>query len=127
MGGGRGSLFGGDSHEDRAFRASRGSPASPAYHSPVNASAAIEDGVAAENEAADVAVAGVSQFLFCRGGRNPGAGVLVREINSEIIISNHFKLLESIAKYNESQIQSNQCTITTLGTPKKWPVVVVKR
>ena len=58
MGGGRGSLFGGDSHEDRAFRASRGSPATPAYHSPVNASAAIEDGVAAENGDDDAAAAG---------------------------------------------------------------------
>ena len=65
----------------------------------VAAAVAVVDGVAVafENEA-DVVFAGVSQFLSCRGGRKPGAGVLVRKINSEKIILNYLKVLLSITK-----------------------------
>lgn len=57
--GDRGSLVGGGSREDRAFRASRGSPASPANRSPANASAAIADDVAAAANDDDDAAAAV--------------------------------------------------------------------
>ena len=78
----------------------------------VDVAVAVEDGVAAENEAADVTVVGISQFLFCRGGRNPGAGVLVREMNSEIIISNTVKSVYNNHPWNPKE---------------KWPMVVVQR